>query len=80
MILIVVVVVVSFWKKKKNREGVGKNIWRKKINGDTDRPTDRPTDQPSNKQGEYSAICLFEGWKIEGRDLQNCKIGREGHP
>ena len=33
-----------------------------KINGDTDRPVDR--------QGEYSAICLFEGWKIEGRDLQ----------
>ena len=33
-----------------------------KINGETDRPT--------NRQGEYSAICLFEGWKIEGPDLQ----------
>ena len=38
------------------------SIWRRKINGDTDRLTDR--------QGEYSAICLFKGWKIEGRDLQ----------
>ena len=25
---------------------------------------------PTDQQGEYSAICLFEGWKIEGRDLQ----------
>ena len=25
---------------------------------------------PTNRQDEYSAICLFEGWKIEGRDLQ----------
>ena len=29
-----------------------------------------PTDQPTDRQGEYSAICLFEGWEIEGRDLQ----------
>ena len=29
-----------------------------------------PTDRPTNQQGKYSAICLFEGWKIEGRDLQ----------
>ena len=28
------------------------------------------TDRPTNRQGKYSAICLFEGWKIEGRDLQ----------
>ena len=27
-------------------------------------------DQPTDQQGEYSAICLFEDWKIEGRDLQ----------
>ena len=33
-----------------------------KINGDTN--------QPTNRQGKYRAICLFEGWKIEGRDLQ----------
>ena len=25
---------------------------------------------PTDQQGEYNAICLFEGWKIEGRDLQ----------
>ena len=37
------------------------NIWRRKINGDADQPTDQ--------QGEYSVIRLFEGWKIEGRDL-----------
>ena len=36
----------------------------------TDRPTDRLIDRPTNRQGEYIAICLFEGWKIEGRDLQ----------
>ena len=35
----------------------------------TDRPN-RPTDRPTNRQGENSAICLLEGWKIEGRDLQ----------
>ena len=29
----------------------------------------RPTNQPTHQQGEYSAICLFEGWKIEGTDL-----------
>ena len=41
-------------------------IWRRKINGDTDRPTNRLTDG----QGEYSAICLLkEGGKIDGRDL-----------
>ena len=28
------------------------------------------TDRVTERQGEYSAICLFEGWKIEGRDLQ----------
>ena len=28
------------------------------------------TDKPTDQQGEYSAICLFEGWKIEGTDLQ----------
>ena len=26
--------------------------------------------RPTDWQGEYSAICLSEGWKIEGRDLQ----------
>ena len=26
-----------------------------------------PTDQPTNR---LTAICLFEGWKKEGRDLQ----------
>ena len=25
---------------------------------------------PTNRPGEYGAICLFEGLKIEGRDLQ----------
>ena len=25
---------------------------------------------PTDRQGEFSATCLFEGWKIEGRDLQ----------
>ena len=29
-----------------------------------------PADQPTDQQGEYSAICLLEDWKIEGRDLQ----------
>ena len=24
---------------------------------------------PTDRQGEYSAICLYEYWKIEGRDL-----------
>ena len=37
-------------------------IWRRKIDGDTNRPT--------NQHGECSALCLFEDWKIEGRDLQ----------
>ena len=36
----------------------------------TNRLTDRPTDQPNNREDKYIAICLFEGWKIEGRDLQ----------
>ena len=36
----------------------------------TNQPTNRPTEQPTDQQGEYSAICLFEVWKIEGRDLQ----------
>ena len=36
-------------------------VYIEKINGDVDQPTDQPTDQ----QGEYRAICLFEG-----RDLQ----------
>ena len=35
----------------------------------TNRPTDQPTDRLTNRQGKYSAICLIEGWKIEGRDL-----------
>ena len=25
---------------------------------------------PTDRQGEFSANCLFEGWKLEGRDLQ----------
>ena len=29
-----------------------------------------PTNRPTDRQGEYRAICLFEGWKIEGRYLQ----------
>ena len=29
-----------------------------------------PTNQSTNRQGEYSAICLFEGLTIEGRFLQ----------
>ena len=37
--------------------------WKRKINGDTNRLTNKLT----NQQGKYSAICLFEGWKIEGR-------------
>ena len=46
--------------------GLSHAIWRRKINGDTDRPTNRLTD----RQGEYSAICLLkEGGKIDGRDL-----------
>ena len=32
------------------------------------------TDRQTNRQGEYSAICLFEVWKIEGRDLQFCAL------
>ena len=28
-----------------------------------------PTEQPTDRQGEYRAICFFEGWKMEGRDL-----------
>ena len=28
------------------------------------------TDRQTNREGEYCAICLFEVWKIEGRDLQ----------
>ena len=31
-----------------------------------------PTDLLTNRQGKFRAICLFEGWKIEGRDLQYC--------
>ena len=43
----------------KNVEGKGEIIWRRKINGDANQP------------GKYSAICLFENYKIEkGRDLQ----------
>ena len=37
----------------------------KETNGDTEQLTGR-----TDRQGEYSAICLFEGKKIEGRDLQ----------
>ena len=33
-----------------------------------------PTDRPTNRQGEYSAICLFKGWKIKGRDLRHTLI------
>ena len=33
----------------------------------TNQPTNRLTNQPTDQQGEYSAICLFEGWKVEGR-------------
>ena len=36
----------------------------------TNQPTNRLTDQ----QGKYSAICLFGGWNIEGRDLQHENI------
>ena len=32
------------------------------------------TDRQTNRQGEYSAICLFEVWKIESRDLQFCAL------
>ena len=49
--------------------GLSHSIWRRKINGDTNKRTDR--------QGEYSAICLFEGWKIEGRDLQLTTTNRK---
>ena len=31
---------------------------------------DRLTNWPTNQQGEFSAICLSEGWKIDVRDLQ----------
>ena len=40
-------------------------IWKRKIKGDANQPT---------KLGEYSAICLLEGYKIEGRDLQYTKV------
>ena len=40
------------------------------------RPTDRPTNPPTNRQGEYSAICIFKGWKIEGRDLKLDRMSR----
>ena len=32
---------------------------------------------PTDRQGEFSAICLFEGWKIEGRDLQLTTTNRK---
>ena len=35
------------------------------------------TDRLTERQGEYSAICLFEGWKIEGRDLQYFYLRRK---
>ena len=28
------------------------------------------TNRPTNLEGDYRAICLFEGSEIEGRDLQ----------
>ena len=36
-----------------------------------------PKGQPTNRQDEYSAICLFEGWKIGGRDLQYFYLRRK---
>ena len=29
-----------------------------------------PNNQPTDPQGQYSAICLFEGWKIEICNIQ----------
>ena len=29
---------------------------------------------PTDRQGEYRAICLFEGWKMEGRDMHISKL------
>ena len=37
----------------------------------------RPTNQPTHQQGEYSAICLFEGWKIEHRNLGTIRLVSE---
>ena len=34
----------------------------------------QPTDRPIDQQSEYSAICLFKGWEIEGRDLQYTSV------
>ena len=31
---------------------------------------DANANRPTNRQGEYRANRLFEGWKIQGRDLQ----------
>ena len=56
--MIIVVIVVSFWRRRKTEKEMEENIWRRKIAND------------ANRQDEYSAICLFECWKIEGRDLQ----------
>ena len=32
---------------------------------------------PTDRQGEYSAICLFEGWKIEHRNLGTIRLVSE---
>ena len=39
-------------------------IWRRKVSGP------RRRKRTEKEKYEYSAICLFEGVKIEGRDLQ----------
>ena len=36
----------------------------------TNQLANRPIDQLTNRANICSAICLFEVWKIEGRDLQ----------
>ena len=40
--------------------GLSDSIWRRKINGDTDRPTDRPTDRGNIVQSAF--LRGFEGF------------------
>ena len=44
---------ILFIEKKTNEEGKGGNIWRRKL-------VVTPTNQLTDRQGEYSAIFLFE--------------------
>ena len=41
MIIVVVVVFVLFWRKRKTKKEMVENIWRRKVNGDTDQQIGR---------------------------------------